>query len=65
MNAFVPDNWKEVDKPSFLEFLKGCWDYTMDGWANGIVYLFRWNRERFAIELNDGRILVDPKLLAS
>lgn len=63
MNTHIPNDWRSVEKDDFREFLKTCDDYNLDAWCNAILYRFRHNEKSFAAELNDGRILVDPKLL--
>lgn len=62
MNAFVPKHWIPVSRETFEAALH-TFDWYRDGWANGIRYHLRHNREPFAFDYEDGRILMDPKLL--
>lgn len=63
MDQRPPYDWKEVGRADFEEFLKSCNDYYRDAWANGVYYVFRWNKERFAFEWSSGAVMVDPQFL--
>ncbi len=64
MNIWVPDSFRAVDKAVFDQFLKECGrDYVRDAWSNGIEYRWRDNQQRWAVDLEKGMVMVDPKLL--
>jgi hypothetical protein len=63
MDANVPPDWRPVEKADFVRYLETCSDFRTDGWWNGTVYYFTHNARRFAIELDDGRILCSPNIL--
>lgn len=62
MNGYIPDHWVEITHERFDEILKDH-NYKRDAWSNGIFYLHVHSGERFAILLDDGKILIDPNLI--
>lgn len=67
MNMTIPENWRQVTPDLFNEFLTLCADYRSDGWANGIVYYFRHNGDRFGFQqdvVGSPTYWLDPQFLA-
>lgn len=63
MNAYIPNDWMRVHRDQFKRYLETCNDYRTDGYANGIVYYFTHNGQRFAIDCENGTVMVDSSLL--
>ncbi len=62
MDISVPTDWRQVDEADFREYLSRCPEYTRDLF-NHMVYTFKWNKKRFAIDAGKGEIFIDPSIL--
>ena len=63
MNKFVDPSWVPITDDEFKVLLKHL-NYVRDGWADGVLYLFARDRVPFAFSYDNGRIVVDPQIVA-
>lgn len=59
MEAVIPEHFIQIDRREF-ELLKLHTQWVRDGYSKGVYFYHRHTGQKFAVELDDGTVFVDP-----